>query len=154
MRKKESMQDGQAKGNAARCRIGIVVSGYYADINQRMLSAARETLRDWQVADEHIAVVEVPGSFEIPYGCQALLKRGKFDALITLGCIVKGETKHDEYIAHAVANGIMRLTAEHGVPISFGVLTVNTIEQAVERSTGENNKGHEAAVAALTLALL
>lgn len=140
--------------NASGKKFGIVVSRYYAEINDRMLVAAHETLREWKVADEDVTVVEVPGSFELPYGCLSLLKQGEVDAVITLGCLVKGETKHDEYIANAVAGGIMRLMTKYGKPISFGLLTVNTLEQAIARSTGANNKGIEAAEAALEMALL
>jgi 6,7-dimethyl-8-ribityllumazine synthase len=154
MQQKKSEGGKRDVRDASRCRVGIVVSGYYADINNRMLEGARETLRAWQVADKNVTVVPVPGSFEIPYGCLSLLKRGNVDAIITLGCLVKGETKHDEVIANAVAGSLMRLMEQYGTPITFGVLTVNTLEQAEARSTGSNNKGIEAAEAALTLALL
>lgn len=141
--------------NASALKIGIVVSNYYADtITGKLLLGAEAVLKEWKVSPKNITVVRVPGCFEIPYGCSVLLKQKKFDALITLGCIVKGETDHDRYIASAVSQGIMNLTLAHGVPIAFGVLTVNNLVQAKARSTGKNNKGVEAAIAALEAAFL
>ena len=119
-----------------------------------MLEGAQETLKKWQVKEERIRVVRVPGSFEIPFGCLKLIQDTKPDAIIALGCVIKGETEHDRYIASAAADGIMSLSLQYGVPISFGVITTNTLAQAMERSTGETNKGREAAEAALALALL
>ncbi|MDP3957672.1 MAG: 6,7-dimethyl-8-ribityllumazine synthase [bacterium] len=141
--------------NASKLKIGIVVSNYYADtITGKLLLGAQAVLKEWKVSPKNITVVRVPGCFEIPYGCSVLLKRKKFDALITLGCIVKGETEHDRYIASAVSQGIMDLILAYKVPIAFGVLTVNNLAQAEARSTGENNKGKEAAIAALEAAFL
>lgn len=139
---------------ASRLRVGIVVSKYHSDITISMLKGALKTLREWHVPDRNISVVEVSGSFEIPYGCLALIKRKKPDAIVALGCVLKGETKHDEYISSAVSHGIMRLSIERGIPISFGVLTPNTLAQARARSRGKHNKGEEAAIAALESALL
>lgn len=141
--------------NASALKIGIVVSEYYADvITGKLLIGALDVLKKAKVAQKNITVVRVPGCFEIPYGCIVLLKQKKFDALITLGCIVKGETEHDRYIASAVSQSIMDLTLAYTVPISFGVITVNNLAQAKVRSTGESNKGKEAAIAALKLAFL
>lgn len=140
--------------DASKLKIGIVVSTYYDDITGRMLAGALQTLKEWQVTEKNTTVVRVSGSFEITYGCLSLLKRKKYDALITLGCIVKGETKHDEYIAHAVTQGIVQLTIAYRTPISLGIVTTNDLPQAVVRSTGKNNKGAEAALAALEMALL
>lgn len=140
--------------DASRLRIGIVVSTFNADITEPMLTGATATLKEWKVKEENIEVVRVPGSFEIPYGCLVLLQKGKFDALIAIGCIIKGETDHDRYIASATADGIMSLMVEHKTPISFGVITTNTLEQAKVRSLGQTNKGREAALAALDMAFL
>lgn len=141
--------------NASALKIGIVVSEYYADvITGKLLIGALDVLKKAKVAQKNITVVRVSGCFEIPYGCIVLLKRKKFDAIITLGCIVKGETEHDRYIASAVSQGIMNLSLAYTVPISFGVITVNNLAQAKVRSTGENNKGKEAALAALEMAFL
>jgi 6,7-dimethyl-8-ribityllumazine synthase len=96
----------------------------------------------------------VYGSFDLPFGCMKVIKKYKPNAVIALGCIIKGETDHDRYIASAVSKGIIDLTLSSGVPISFGVLTTNTLEQAKARSRGETNHGEKAAVAALEMALL
>ena len=136
-------------------RIGIVVSRFNADITERMLAGALETLRAWRVREGSIEVIHVPGSFEIPFACRTLVSgKKKPDAIIALGCIIKGETDHDRYIASAVSHGIMQVMLEHGVPISFGVITTNNLKQAEVRSRGKANKGIEAAVAALESALL
>lgn len=142
------------KHNASRLRVGVVVSKYNSDITGELLKGALNTLRDYHVPERNITVVEVPGSFEIPYGCLALIKKKKPHAIIALGCVLKGETKHDEYIASAVSHGIMDLSLDHNIPISFGVLTPNTLAQARTRSRGKYNKGVEAALAALESALL
>ena len=152
MRRKDPDSATEIK-NASALRVGIVVSNYNSDVTGTMLDGALSTLNAWQVKDKNVIVLKVSGSFEIPFACLKLIKK-KVDAIIALGCIVKGETRHDEYIASAVAHGIMRLSLDHTVPISFGVLTTNTLKQAHDRSRGENNKGNEAAVAALQSALL
>lgn len=136
-------------------KIGIVVSEWNADITNALLQGARETLLKAGVQDDHIEVLYVPGSFELPWGARQIMKPGKKDAVICLGCIIQGETKHDEYIASAVASGIMQLGLMSGIPVIFGVLTTNTEEQAKERAGGTHgNKGAEAAVAALQMAIV
>ena len=141
--------------DASHLRVGIVVSSFNADITESMLQGAKETLHAWKVPEDHIDVVRVPGSFELPYGCLTLLKKfQKPHAIITLGCVIKGETDHDQYVARAATDGILSLSLKYHTPISFGVITTNTLEQAVVRSTGDANKGKEAAETALTLALL
>lgn len=140
--------------DASKLKVGIVVSEYYADITGRLLEGALQTLKQWKVAEKNITVMRVSGSFEVPYGCLTLIKKKKPHAVIALGCVIKGETSHDEHIAHAVAQGIINLEIKYETPISFGVLTTNNLKQAIVRSTGKNNKGIEAAVAALESALL
>ena len=137
--------------DASKRRFGIVVSDFNADITSGLLEGALATLKSWKVKDSNITVTHVPGGFELPIGCLTLLKKKKYDALIALGCVIKGETKHDEYIANAVAQGLMRLSLDKGLPIAFGVLTPNTLEQAKARSMGPANKGIEAALAVLEL---
>jgi len=144
----------RAAKDGSKLRVGVVVSAFNEDITEPMLEGAKETLREWGVKENNIDVIRVPGSFEIPYGCLTLISRKKPDAIIAIGCVIKGETDHDRYIASAVADGIMQLTLTHKVPISFGVITTNTLEQAKVRSTGTANKGREAALAALEMALL
>ena len=136
-------------------KIGIVVSQWNADITTALLDGARETLLKAGVAATNIDVLYVPGSFELPYGARQLMKPGKCDAVICLGCIIQGETKHDEYIANAVASGIMQLGLMSGIPVIFGVLTTNDEAQAKERAGGKHgNKGSEAAMTALQMAHL
>ncbi|MBU6323556.1 MAG: 6,7-dimethyl-8-ribityllumazine synthase [Patescibacteria group bacterium] len=153
MNRQEYAKLGEA-GDASGMKVGVVASRFNADITDALLEGALMTLKEWKVAEEDITVLRVPGSFEVPFGAKLLIDRGGFDAVVALGCLIKGETKHDEYIANAVAEGIMRVELKTGVPVSFGIITTNDLAQAKERSTGETNKGSEAAAAALSLALL
>lgn len=142
-------------GNASKLKIGIVVSQYYLnEVTGPMLTGAQQALKESGVIEKNITVVPVSGSWEIPYGCIALLKRKKVDAIITLGCIIKGETSHDHHIAAAVTNSLMGIQSERKLPISLGVINANTMEQAQVRSSGDTNKGRDAALAALEMALL
>jgi 6,7-dimethyl-8-ribityllumazine synthase len=134
-------------------KIGIVVSQWNDDITSALLQGARDVLAKAGVAENNIEVLHVPGSFEIPFGARQLMKADKKDAIICLGCVIRGETRHDEYIAQAVSNGIMQLGIMSGIPVIFGVLTTNTPEQAKERAGGvHGNKGAEAAATALQMA--
>ena len=153
MQRKDTVKKSVSK-DGSKLKIGVVVSTYYDDITGRMLAGALQTLKEWGVTEKNTTVVRVSGSFEITYGVLSLLKRKKYDAIITLGCIIKGETSHDEFIAHAVAQGIVQMMVAYKTPISFGVVTTNDLPQAVVRSTGKNNKGIESALAALEAALL
>lgn len=136
-------------------KIGIVTAQWNADITSLLLLGAKETLTNAGVLPENIEELSVPGSFELPWGARQLMKSDKKDAIICLGCLIKGETKHDEYIASAVASGIMQLGLASGIPVIFGVITSNTLEQAVARAGGEHgNKGVEAAASALQLAFI
>ncbi len=136
-------------------KIGIVVAQWNPDITHALLQGAKDTLKKAGVKDDHLEVIEVPGSFELPWGARRLLTSAKRNAVICLGCIIQGETKHDDYIASAVASGIMQLGLTSGIPVIFGVVTTNTPEQAIERAGGKHgNKGAEAAATALQLAHL
>ncbi len=136
-------------------KIGIVVSQWNPDITSALLDGAKDILQKAGVPGSQIEVAHVPGSFELPWGARQLMKADKKDAIICLGCIIQGETRHDEYIATAVANGIMQLGIMSGIPVIFGVLTTSTEEQAKERAGGRHgNKGAEAAATALHMALL
>ncbi|PIR82775.1 6,7-dimethyl-8-ribityllumazine synthase [Candidatus Kaiserbacteria bacterium CG10_big_fil_rev_8_21_14_0_10_59_10] len=142
-------------GDASGLSVGVVVSEFNHDITGGLLEGALDTLRAWKVAERSIAIVRVPGSFEIPLACRNLLKgRKKLDAIVALGCVIKGETKHDEYISSAVSQALIRLMLDTGVPIGFGIITPNSLAQAKARSRGKENKGREAAAAALLMALL
>jgi len=132
---------------------GIVVSEWNRDITHALYEGCFETLSRHGVAEENIHVVQVPGSFELPGGAKILAGYYKLDAVICLGCVIKGETQHDEYINQAVATGLTNLGLASGIPCIFGVLTPNTEEQAQERAGGKHgNKGVEAAVTALRMA--
>ena len=140
--------------DASQLSVGIVVARFNNDITDTMLQGALETLHEWNVAEKNIYVLHVPGSFEIPFGCLWLLTRHKLDAILTIGCIINGETDHDKYLAHATTEGIMRVSLDHHIPISLGVITTNNLKQAQVRSSGKTNKGREAAIAALELAMV
>ena len=145
----------QGSRTAAGCRFAIVVSRFNAEITDGLLAGARRALAEAQVTDENVTVVRVPGSFEIPLAAGRLARSGSFDAVICIGCLIKGDTMHFEYIAEATVHGIMRAAASTGLPMAFGVLTTTTEQQAVERSQpGEGNKGREAAAAALEMVTL
>lgn len=136
-------------------RFGIVRARFNEDITQGLLDGALKTLREAGVLEENIEVVEVPGSFEIPVVASVLAKRGGLDGVIALGCIIKGETMHDQYLATSVFNGLTQIAIETGVPMTAGVLTVNNREQALVRSgETEMNRGHEATATALEMAYL
>jgi len=140
---------------ATGCRFAIVVSRFNEDITSGLLSGARSTLVDAGVSDEDVTVIHVPGAFEIPVAALHAAQQGDVDAVICLGCLIKGDTMHFEYIAEAAAHGIMNVSVSTGVPVAFGVLTAMTDEQAVVRSApGEGNKGREAALAAIEMATL
>jgi 6,7-dimethyl-8-ribityllumazine synthase len=136
-------------------KIGIVVSDWNQAITSKLLEGCKSSLLSHAVKEENIHVIRVPGSFELPMGAKLLLGRERFDAVICLGCVIKGETKHDEYISQSVSNGIMQLSIMSNIPIIFGVLTPNSMEQAEARAGGSHgNKGTEAAETALYMAHL
>lgn len=140
--------------DASKLKVGIIVSRFNEDITEGLLLGALETLALWKVKEANITIVRVPGSFEIPFTAQRLIKAVKPHAVIALGCIIKGETSHDYHIASAVSHGITRVALDTSTPISFGVLTTNTLAQAQKRSKGTTNAGIEAALGALESALL
>jgi len=143
------------KSGAKGMKFGVVVSDYHKDITHRLLGGCVHTLLKCGIQEKDIVISHVPGAFELPAGAQMLASSGKFNALICLGCVIKGETKHDEYINHAVATGIMQLTLLIEKPIAFGVLTTNNLKQAQERAGGKlGNKGAEAALSAVKMAVL
>jgi 6,7-dimethyl-8-ribityllumazine synthase len=136
-------------------RFAVVVSRFNDLVTRRLLDGALDTLRRHGVADECITVAWVPGSFEIPLVAHRLARSGRFTAVCCLGAVIQGETTHHEYINQQVAAGIMRAGQETGVAVTFGVLTCETLEQALERAGGKaGNKGSEAALAAIETANL
>jgi 6,7-dimethyl-8-ribityllumazine synthase len=133
-------------------RFAIVVSRFNEEVTTGLLTGARALLAENGVAAADVTVVEVPGAFEIPLAARTLAVTGRFDAIVCLGCLIKGDTMHFEYIASAVSQGIMDAGLTTGVPIAFGVLTTLTDEQAAIRAAaGPENKGREAARAALEM---
>lgn len=132
--------------------IAIAVSRFNTLITERLLAGARECLAEHGVPDTRITIAWVPGSFELPYAAQVFAESGNYDAVICLGCVIKGETDHNEYINHATALGLQDVGARTGIPSIFGVVTVNSLEQALARAgEGTTNKGYEAALAAITM---
>ncbi|WP_417378951.1 6,7-dimethyl-8-ribityllumazine synthase [Gimesia sp.] len=130
----------------------IVVSRWNELITRRLLEGALETFRRHGGSEENITVLWVPGSFELPLVADRLAKSGKFQAVCCLGAVIQGSTMHHDYINHQVAAGIMRSSQESGVPVLFGVLTCETMEQAMDRAGGKvGNKGGEAALAAIEM---
>jgi 6,7-dimethyl-8-ribityllumazine synthase len=139
------------KINGAKLKVGMVISRFNDNITKPMFEGALETLAENKVKKENIKTIWVPGSFEIPLACQKLAKTNKYDALIAIGCVIKGETDHFYYICNEVSRGIMNVMLEYNLPIGFGVLTCNNLKQAKARSKGKYNKGREAAEAALAM---
>ena len=138
--------------DAANWTFGIVVSDWNKDITHALYEAAYETLIKHGAKEADIQTIQVPGTFELPTAARMLNQEKKLDAIICLGCVIKGETDHDIYINQAVAKGIMNLGIATGRPHIFGVLTPNTHEQAKDRAGGKyGNKGVEAAVTALRM---
>ena len=133
-------------------RVGIVAAEFNSDITGPMLHGALAFLKKHGV--KAVKVLHVPGSFEIPLACELLAAAKKFDALVALGCIIKGETMHDYYLASAVTPALLELGLKHRIPIGLGVITTNNLKQARARSRGASNKGAEAAEAAIRMARL
>ena len=133
----------------------IVVGRWNSFVVEHLLEGAIDTLRRHGVEDKHITIVRAPGAFEIPLVCKKVAAKGDVDAIIALGAVIRGGTPHFEYVAGECTKGLAMVSMEYGVPVSFGVLTVDTIEQAVERSgTKAGNKGEEAAMSALEMVSL
>ena len=145
----------QGSHTAPGCRFAIVVSRFNEEITEGLLRGARLALTQAAVRDEDVTVVRVPGAFEIPLAAIKAAVSGRFDAVIGIGCVIKGETMHFEYIATAATQGLADAAAATGVPMAFGILTALTEDQALERAAdGPGNKGGEAARAAVEMATL
>jgi 6,7-dimethyl-8-ribityllumazine synthase len=136
-------------------RIGVVVSRFNQSVTEQLLAGALEALDGHGVTPEDIQVVHVPGAFEVPFAARRLAAGGGFDALICLGAVIRGETPHFEYIAAEVTRGIGRVVEDYRLPVAFGVLTTDSVEQALQRAgASRGNKGYEAAVTAIEMARL
>lgn len=141
--------------NIDKLKVGIVISEWNDDITSSLAQGCRDTLLREGIKEDHIYQLLVPGSFELPTGCRILDDKYNLDAVIALGCVIKGDTRHDEYINQAVATGLMQLGIMRAKPFVFGLLTTNNKEQAEERSGGRyGNKGVEAALTALKMSSL
>jgi 6,7-dimethyl-8-ribityllumazine synthase len=151
----QSDQEVKIFDGAEKLSIGIVTSEWNPEVCQSLLNGAKKTLIKGGVLKSNIKSIAVPGSFELTTGAALLLKSQKFDAVICLGCVVKGETRHDEYINQSVALGLTQLSIASGIPAIFGLLTTENMQQALDRAGGKyGNKGSEAAITAIKMALL
>ena len=128
-------------------RFAIVASEYNTVIMDRLIDGAKRSLKD----QKQVSVIRVPGSFEIPLVAKRAALSKKYDAIVALGCVLRGETPHFEYISSAVSSGLQQVALETGIPVGFGILTVDTVQQAMERSGESANKGSEAAMTALAM---
>ena len=136
-------------------RIGIVVSEWNTAVTGNLLRGACETLLKFGVAESDIVIEYVPGSFELTYGAKVLIERGDMDCVIILGCVVQGETPHFTFVCNGVTQGTVDLNLKYGIPVIFGLLTTDTLDQAKARSGGlHGNKGDEAAITALKMIAL
>jgi 6,7-dimethyl-8-ribityllumazine synthase len=143
----------QGSGRAAGFRFAVVVSKYNDFVTDRLQTGALEALATAGVDRDEVTVVRVPGAYELPLAAQHAAESGRFDAVVCLGCLIRGETPHFEYISSAVSQGLTTAAAATGIPITFGVLTTNSVEEALARAgDGPTNKGHEAARAAIEMA--
>ncbi|MFQ5849390.1 MAG: 6,7-dimethyl-8-ribityllumazine synthase [Candidatus Binatia bacterium] len=145
----------EGKLDARGMKFGIIVSRFNSFITEKLLDGAMDAFKRHGGEDENIDIARVPGSFEIPIFADKMAASGNYDALVCLGAVIRGETPHFEYIAGEVARGIGNVMLGHRIPIAFGVLTTNTLEQAVQRAgTKMGNKGFEAALTAIEMASL
>jgi len=142
--------------NGGIVRVGILVSEWNSTITDNLKKGAVDTLKTYGIPSQNIIIHSVPGSFELPTGAVMMLEGDDtLDAVICLGCVIQGETRHFEFISQAVANGIMQVAIDYNTPVIFGVITCDTMEQAEERAGGKHgNKGIEAAVSCLKMLLL
>jgi 6,7-dimethyl-8-ribityllumazine synthase len=145
----------EGKIDAKGLKFGLVVSRYNDFINERLLEGALDALTRNGAEERNLSIAKVPGSFEIPLAAKKMAGSGRYDAVICLGCVIRGATPHFEYISAEVAKGIATVSLESGVPVSFGVITADNLEQAIERAgTKAGNKGWDAALAAIEMANL
>src|SRR3989344_6561916 len=128
-----------------KLKIGIVVSRFHEDLTKRMLSGARDVLRANNVSQKNISVVWTPGTFEIPLACQKIARKKEYDAIVAIGCVIKGGTDHYYYIAGEGVRGVMNVMLAENIPIGLGIITTSTVTQAKDRSGGKENAGENAA---------
>ena len=153
--KKKNLSAYSAEGipSGDEIKIGIVVSDWNQDITSALLRGCVSTLKKHGMTETDITVIHVPGTYELTSGANLLLTKAKFDGIVCLGCVIKGDTRHDEYINSAVANGLTTLSLKANKPVIFGVLTTENLQQALDRAGGSHgNKGIEAAITVLKMA--
>ena len=142
----------KAEPNGEGLRIGVALARFNQAVTERLLAGALEAFTRHGVADDAIDVATVPGAFELPLCAQRMASTGRYDVLLCLGAVVRGETPHFDYVAGEAARGIAEVARRHDLPVAFGVLTADTMEQAMARAGGgHGNKGYEAAVTALEM---
>ena len=135
--------------DCAKRHFAIICARFHPDIADLLVDGARRALQDCKVGDDNVVLVEVPGCFELPLACRSLIKTDRFDALVALGVVIRGETPHFNYVAGECARGIMDVQLATGTPIGFGVLTTESVAQALQRATPDGgDKGYSAAMAA------
>ena len=138
--------------DASAMRFGIVVSEWNSNITGALLEGALESLKKHGAKEENIIVQTVPGSFELTFGSAQMIKSGKIDAVIALGCVIKGDTPHFDYVCAGATQGIAHLNATTDVPVIYGLITTNNLQQAIDRSGGKlGNKGTECAITAIKM---
>lgn len=143
----------EGKISASNYKFAIVQSRFNEFVGEKLLGAALDCLRRHNCEERNITVVKVPGAFEISVTADKLASQKRFDAIICLGAVIRGATPHFEYISSAVSNGISQTALKYGIPVIFGILTTDTVEQAIERSgTKSGNKGWDAALTAIEMA--
>jgi 6,7-dimethyl-8-ribityllumazine synthase len=139
--------------NGEDLKVAIVTATFNDFITSRLFAGAKSTLLKYGIKEENIKAVEVPGAFEIPLTAKTLAETRKYDSVITLGCVIRGSTTHYDYVCNEAAKGISHAGLATGIPVIFGVITTETLEQAIDRAGGKvGNKGSEAAVAAIEMA--
>ena len=146
------MKTFEGKLDSTACSVGVVVSKFNESVTSRLLAGATETLRQLGIDDEQMTLVYVPGAFELPLAAKVLAQSQQVDAVICLGAVIQGETAHFEYISQEMSRGIGSVALETGIPVIFGVLTTNNVDQAMERSSSsKRNKGADAARTAIEM---
>ncbi len=150
-----SSYDFNSVPDASAMKIGIVVSEWNTPITEKLLQGAVDTLEKHGVKEANITISRVPGSFELTFGAKMVAKTGQVDAVIILGCVVRGDTPHFDYVCSGVTQGITCLNVEYDIPFIFGLLTTDTMQQAADRAGGvHGNKGDEAAITAIKMVSL
>lgn len=139
--------------SCSNLKFAIVISKYNEFIGQKLLFAAYECLKHYGCPEDNIDVIKVPGAFEIPLAASKAAQLNKYNAIICLGAVIRGATPHFEYVSNIASSGISRVSLKYNIPVTFGVLTTNNVEQAIERSGSKaDNKGWEAALTAIEMA--